>query len=397
MTTDPRVAPGLGEVAVRPHPGPGLVARFGDVVIAVAVDRDTLLNPLLEVCGSVGAAGGDGRRLVRRLAGLLSEADVDPPAFCVVAPVGRNLAVFVCGDADVLARGGGDDQVISSRQSAAWVDRVVPWPLQEVSATVGDSASPQLSDVLDLRAGIVTGSGFLLVPVTAPLSLVVDNPPGNVAAPLRLDDNGTDPPILEPLALAVDLPVKIATTNFESVSLIPDADAVAPVESTAPPEPMVEGIVCKRGHFNGPQAAFCGVCGISMVQQTQNKVPGVRPPLGLIVLDDGAVFTLDNDYVIGREPERDFDVKAGRARPLMLDDADGSVSRAHVAVRLRDWDVEISDLGSVNGTYIAPPGATTWTPLAPFEPVTISPGTRVQVGRRTFVFDSHHRASATTH
>ena len=36
-----------------------------------------------------------------------------------------------------------------------------------------------------------------------------------------------------------------------------------------------------------------------------------RPPLGVLVFDDGTRVTLDGDYVLGREPVLDFDVMAG--------------------------------------------------------------------------------------
>lgn len=178
-----------------------------------------------------------------------------------------------------------------------------------------------------------------------------------------------------PLPLAVDLP----TQSLVTIDIDPATDAV-----------MVGGIYCSRRHFNDPDALYCGVCGIGLVQQTRHVVQGARPPLGVLVLDDGLTYVLDEDYVIGREPGYDDDVREGRALALAVEDPDGGISRAHAAVRLRGWEVIVCDKGSVNGTYVAPPGESVWTPLTPFQPVTIQPGTRVQVGRRTFVYDSHH-------
>ena len=57
---------------------------------------------------------------------------------------------------------------------------------------------------------------------------------------------------------------------------------------------------------------FCTLCGINMVQQTPALVDGPRPPLGLLVLDDGSVFQLEQDYVIGRQPEGAPEVVSGR-------------------------------------------------------------------------------------
>jgi hypothetical protein len=155
--------------------------------------------------------------------------------------------------------------------------------------------------------------------------------------------------------------------------------------------PQVQGITCGRGHFNDPSALYCVNCGISLAQRTHEYVWGPRPPLGVLVFDDGATYTVDGDYVLGRQPDRDDSVRAGRARPLMVTDDEGAVSRVHADIKLSGWEVTIADRGSANGTYIAPAGSTIWTPLEPRQAAALVPGTRVQVGRRTFVFDSHHK------
>ena len=72
----------------------------------------------------------------------------------------------------------------------------------------------------------------------------------------------------------------------------------------------VRGVYCKNRHFNDPRQLFCAVCGINMVQQTPVLVNGLRPPLGVIVLDDGAVFQLDSDYLLGRDPDADERVRS---------------------------------------------------------------------------------------
>jgi pSer/pThr/pTyr-binding forkhead associated (FHA) protein len=154
---------------------------------------------------------------------------------------------------------------------------------------------------------------------------------------------------------------------------------------------QVQGIVCSRGHFNDPTSIYCATCGISMVHQTHNLVPGPRPPLGVVVLDDGSVFPLSEDYVIGREPDNADDVRAGRALPLALDDPDALVSRVHARILLEGWDVRILDAGSSNGTFVAKPGDADWTRLVAQEPVTILPGTRVTMGSRSLVFDSYRK------
>ena len=98
----------------------------------------------------------------------------------------------------------------------------------------------------------------------------------------------------------------------------------------------------------------------------------------------GRRVTLDGDYVLGREPTFDSDVIDGRARPLRINDPDGTVSRLHLRISLIGWQVEVSDLGSANGSVLQSSGAE--RPLAPFEPTIIEPGTRIGIGHRSMQY-----------
>ncbi|MFI7453254.1 FHA domain-containing protein [Nonomuraea sp. NPDC049714] len=154
--------------------------------------------------------------------------------------------------------------------------------------------------------------------------------------------------------------------------------------------PLVYGVDCKNDHFNDPRAPYCAVCGIALVQRTLVPYKGPRPPLGVLVLDDGTALPLDSDYLLGRDPERAPEVAGGTARPAKVTSPDGSVSRRHLRVALDGWDVNLVDLGSVNGTQIQPPGDPNFYDIPPNEPVTIAPGTTVRVGvSRTLRFEAH--------
>ena len=148
---------------------------------------------------------------------------------------------------------------------------------------------------------------------------------------------------------------RISTRSFSILS-DDDQDQVTPAK--AAPEPgsadaqaLVEGVYCpqpKIRHFNDPAVAYCRVCGLGMLQQTRNIQKGPRPPLGVLLLDDGMTFRLDADYVLGRDPGMDADVAAGRARPLRMVDPAGTISRLHLRVALFGWRVQVVDLGSAN-------------------------------------------------
>ncbi|GII93864.1 FHA domain-containing protein [Sinosporangium siamense] len=156
------------------------------------------------------------------------------------------------------------------------------------------------------------------------------------------------------------------------------------------PGPLVYGVDCKNDHFNTPHAPYCAVCNVPLVQSTLVPYQGPRPPLGLLVLDDGTSLRLDSDYLLGRDPDRAPEVAGGTAKPAKVTSPDGSVSRRHLRVALDNWDVNLVDLGSVNGTQIQPPGDPNFYDIPPNEAITILPGTIVRIGvSRTMRYDGH--------
>ncbi|MEQ4717118.1 FHA domain-containing protein [Nonomuraea sp. B19D2] len=170
-----------------------------------------------------------------------------------------------------------------------------------------------------------------------------------------------------------------------------DAPATPPQEQQDHGDrPLVYGVDCKNDHFNDPRSPYCAVCGIALVQRTLVPYKGPRPSLGVLILDDGTALPLESDYLLGRDPERAPEVAGGSARPAKVTSPDGSVSRRHLRVALDGWDVNLVDLGSVNGTQIQPPGDPNFYDIPPNEPVTIAPGTTVRVGvSRTLRFEPH--------
>jgi hypothetical protein len=156
---------------------------------------------------------------------------------------------------------------------------------------------------------------------------------------------------------------------------------------------MVYGVDCKNEHFNDPRASYCAVCGVALPQRQLVPYKGARPSLGALLLDDGMQLRLDGDYVLGRDPERAAEVQSGEARPARVTSPDGSVSRRHLRVALDGWDVNLVDLGSVNGTQIQPPGDPNFYDIPPNEAVPIVPGTTVRIGvSRTMRYESHRDA-----
>jgi len=228
-----------------------------------------------------------------------------------------------------------------SEPTAAWVSPEMPVPaadVQQEATAAPEPVEPAQPFEAVLLHGALPGGG-VDVPARPPLSKVKDMPPG--------------------------------TSSYVSAG------------------PIIQGVYCKNGHFDDPEALFCAICGISMNQQTLVPRPGERPPLGVLLLDDGSVFQLDTDYVVGREPGLDSSVASGKARPLRISDDSGIVSRVHARVHLDGWRVLVTDLGSANGTRVILPGHPADQPLVPQVPLVLATGSQVDLGGRGFRYESH--------
>ncbi len=69
---------------------------------------------------------------------------------------------------------------------------------------------------------------------------------------------------------------------------------------------------------------------------------------------------------------------------MRISDPGGTVSRLHLRITLVGWQVEVSDLGSANGSVLQAPGGE--RTLAPFEPIVHEPGTRIGIGHRSMQY-----------
>jgi pSer/pThr/pTyr-binding forkhead associated (FHA) protein len=117
-----------------------------------------------------------------------------------------------------------------------------------------------------------------------------------------------------------------------------------------------------------------------MAQRTKILIDGVRPPLGFLVFDDGTIYALDSNYVVGREPHDE--TEGGESRSLVLDDTARTVSRVHAEVVLDGWHVRIVDRNSTNGTFIWDEQKSRWQRMDAGQVETVRPGARIAFGHR---------------
>jgi len=351
-----------------PLPGVGVIARHG-ALVAVTDSRGQDPDPLLDVLAEVAAAAGDGRDLVRMAARAALGCPGQPAWACAGATADDGMAVLVHGAAvATISVDGSGEVALTASDSVIPVTRIFTGASISVALAVGNPAPPDHR--CWLGDGVVHGGGLALTAaVTAAVTAVPD-----AAADAAAD-------AAEPPAMAQGTLHDIAASQLTGAL---SAEVTGSVPASERSAVVVEGVLCGGEHFNDPEARACRQCGMSLDQQPRTVLRRQRPPLGVLVFDDGTRITLDGDYVLGREPVLDFDVMAGRARPLRISDPEGTVSRLHLRVSLVGWQVEVSDLGSANGSVLRAPGEE--RTLTPFEPIVLEPGSRIGIGHRSMQY-----------
>jgi FHA domain len=369
--------------------GDGVIARLPGIVLVAlpATGNEGRIGELIALCREVGEATPEapGRALARRMAGLLSAADPDTGlALCVLAQTEDGVSVILAGNIDLAASSSRGEVKLSGRDAATWVDRILEGTLGSCSVSAGGMEPPKRTALYELQGGVVPGVGITLVsgghvvpmPGTAgeaaePKESV---PAAAVAAGAAAGVSSgasalTD--LAEPLAPAEPEPLPVA--EVAAVAAMPVVEAiVAPEPPPAPAEPF---------------AAPAAVAAAAAVPDAGSGAPGGKS-IGVIVFEDGTSYALDKDYIIGREPDNDAAVVAGRAGPLVVDDAERSISRVHAELRLFGSELQIVDRGSTNGTYVWSDTNADWVRLVPNQVASVKPGGWVAVGSRSFVFEA---------
>ncbi|HXT94326.1 MAG TPA: FHA domain-containing protein [Trebonia sp.] len=388
-----------------PLAGQGVIARYG-ALVAVTDGRGPGPDLLLSAVAETAEAGGDGSDLVIRAARAALGAPPQAAWACAGVTADGGLAVLVHGYAAATVRAGdGPEVTLAVSDSKLPVSRAFTGETVTAILVIGGAAPPD--ERFRLGDGVVQGGGIAL-------TATADRPQARVRTPdvqsVQPQPAQPGPPPAPPPGrgwadgpevsqTAVDGNVTNAIDDPGQAGWHPptlDTPAVGTPLASRPPEEaahdavLVDGVLCANGHFNDPSARTCRQCGIGMEQPPRHFDRRPRPSLGELVIDDGTRVTLDGDYVLGREPALDGDVLAGRARPLRINDPNGTVSRLHLKISLVGWQVEVSDLGSANGSVLHLPGGE--RTLAPFEPAAIEPGARIGIGHRSMQYLAYQGA-----
>jgi hypothetical protein len=370
--------------------GDGVVARMpGIVLVAVpATGNEARVGELIALCREIGegSPAAPGRALARRMAGLLSSADPDTGlALCVLSQTEDGVSVILAGDIDLAASSSRGEVKLSGRDAATWVDRILEGTLGSCSVSAGGAEPPKRTAMYELQGGVVPGVGITLVAgghVAAMPGAAAGEAQGEDVSPAAAAAvAGAAAGVSSGASALTDLAEPLPAAEPEPAPTAPEPVVAAEVAAAAAPEPPP----APAEPFAAPAAAAVAAAA-SAAPEAPSAPTGKS--IGVIVFEDGTSYALDKDYIIGREPENDAAVVAGRAGPLVVDDAERSISRVHAELRLFGSELQIVDRGSTNGTYVWSDTNADWVRLVPNQVASVKPGGWVAVGSRSFVFEA---------
>lgn len=156
------------------------------------------------------------------------------------------------------------------------------------------------------------------------------------------------------------------------------ARPAAPATSPSPDAVIVHAVRCPSTHPNPPHSSRCRVCDREITDRSPVEIP--RPPLGRLILPNGHELVLDRPMLIGRNPTELGGTPAGEVHELVtVSDPAPGLSRTHVEVRIEDWQVQIVDRDSRNGTFVEIAGRPPLR-LRPGDPFPIPSDTMIRLG-----------------
>ncbi|HMK97458.1 MAG TPA: hypothetical protein VK425_07920 [Acidimicrobiales bacterium] len=426
-------------------PGPGLVARFGDVAVWAGPQATAALQAhLVSEAQRFAQVGAGGEQLANSLIAVLQRGDPEPQSpFAVIGPGANGLTLFLHGPVQAWDSG----RWLFPQPVPGWMITAIgrPWPLIVLAYGAPPPPQSQQGNPLDLQTGAVPGSGFVLL--RPGQTAVSTNAPGSAAAAPYLGTSGASPSSGPPAtsggsfatappaspSVGPDLPsLTTSPPAVQSPSVAGSSLAgpgvarpavLGPFGSAPPPpaasgpapaagglsdlralpmrassplpqaymwaaamggRPEAVGAICPRGHLNHPRAQACARCGSPLPPGTP-QASGPRPAIGALLADDGSIYSLSSGCVIGSDPASAPEVVTGAAQAMtMKAGPNHTMAPVQAAVQLREWTAYLVD--RAGGSYVQAPAGDGWSPLAPNEQRELASGSHISCGGRVLTF-----------
>jgi hypothetical protein len=350
---------------MRLRPGNGVLVRHEDLVLLceLPLDDEERVRGILAEVKAAARDGQPGNRLVRHLVKSLAASGDRFPALCAFGAVADGIAFAVHGKATLRVTTKKGELRLDGRDAVTILDRVVSDQVMTITGEIGEGA-PEFCSWSELTAGVVRADALQYGTFTEP------------AVAMTAEATEAAEVAEEPVTREDDVVDMVDVVDMEPVPKPDDGSQIV-------------GVSCARGHFNDPGNPYCALCGIGLTQAGKHATQRDRPPLGVLVLDDGTSLPLTTDYVIGQTPESADDADADNVTLVRL--TDPLVSGVHVRVQLEGWEVRVIDENSSSGTFVREPDSDWCTRVPRGERLVLRPGAIVTVGHRQFRYDSYRR------
>lgn len=381
-------------------PGDGLIARFGAVVVYLAAETSSTDR----ILGAIEAVADDdhpGAAIAQRLAAVVFAGGSEPPPFGVLAPTSDGIVILLRGPVVAEIQGAEGVRRISGARAFTWVDEIVREPVRRITVTAEEADSPAAHPRTDLRAGVVPGGGFeFRVGVRGGGRSPAADRRDTARPPTAVEPAHTAPAgfnALDPVGDA-DLPETRATsvppfTGSEPVRPRPTGPGASGSDHPVQPPPE-QSAPSARSEAPTPrpfsQSRSLALHKGPTVPPDDSATRPARPPAtdgstapGALLFEDTA-YPLDRPYVIGRSPMNDESVRNATASPLSVP-RDRHVSRVHAYITLERGKVNIRDAGTPAGTFVAAPGADSWTRVGT-SPTALPPGWSIRIGEKILTY-----------
>jgi len=438
-------------------PGPGLVARFGEVAVWAGAQASAALQAhLVNEAQRLAHAPAGGDELANSLISVLQRGDPEPQAaFAVLGPGTNGLTLFLHGPVQAWESG----RWLFPQPVPGWLATAIgrPWPLIILPYGAPPPPQSQQGNPLDLHSGAVPGSGFILLrppsgpaqgtqgaatsafgtaaqpggpgagspsSFTAPQAFAAPptfgGPPA-LAAPAGPAAVGPPSPSAPPLAPAAQPPFQPPPGSAPSAAA-PAQSPPPPAQSTTsaaattpspgtidlrmvgpqlafplplasnwsgslpPGRPEVVGLLCQRGHLNHPRANSCARCGSSFPPGNP-QLSAPRPPIGVLLADDGSIYSLSSGCVIGNDPSVAPEVQAGTLEALpMRAGPNHTMAPVQAEIQVRGWNAYLVDRGAEGGSCVQGPAGEGWSQLSRNEQRELADGSHVSAGGRVLTY-----------
>ncbi len=148
-----------------------------------------------------------------------------------------------------------------------------------------------------------------------------------------------------------------------------------PAAADASHEEQVLAVPCVQGHPNPPGARQCRICQAPVDPSNPRLLR--RPLLAGVNTNHGEFADVVTAVIVGRAPDASHGPQGSHL--LRVPSPGNDISRSHLMVTTRDWNIVVTDLHSTNGTTVRPVGEPEFE-LRDGRSVTVEIGTILDLG-----------------